>query len=119
MIGLVEPDVTGTLNVLKACFKKGIKRVVLVSSLCALWMNPNGPSNRMMDEDCWSDMEYCRTSEVPLAGILLPRPWQKVHQELKLSIEKLKSLGWKYRPVQETLVDTRAYIQEACLLNKD
>lgn len=64
-IGLVEPAVTGTLKVLKACSKEGLKRVV-VSSLFAVWMNQNWPCDRVTGEGCWSDMEYCKASEVIL-----------------------------------------------------
>lgn len=38
---------------------------------------------------------------------------------MKLSSEKLKKLGWTYRPLEETLVDTIECIKEAGLLNKD
>lgn len=54
----------GTLNVLKACSVMSIKRVVMVSSIGAVTMNPNWPKDRVMDEDCWSDIEYCKISEV-------------------------------------------------------
>lgn len=63
-IELIEPAVTGTLNVLKACSVMSIKRVVIVSSIGAVYMNPNWPKDRVMDEDCWSDKEYCKISEV-------------------------------------------------------
>ena len=55
---------TGTLNVLKACSVASVKRVVLVSSISAVTMNPNWPKDKVMDEDCWSDKEYCKTSKV-------------------------------------------------------
>eukprot|EP00268_Persea_americana_P026572 TRINITY_DN2601_c0_g1_i6.p1 TRINITY_DN2601_c0_g1~~TRINITY_DN2601_c0_g1_i6.p1 ORF type:complete len:183 (-),score=41.69 TRINITY_DN2601_c0_g1_i6:794-1276(-) len=61
---LLEPAVRGTLNVLKACSETGVERVIVVSSTAAVVMNPNWPPNRLMDEDCWSDIDYCRESQV-------------------------------------------------------
>ncbi|XXG55032.1 hypothetical protein AAC387_Pa03g2768 [Persea americana] len=60
---LLEPAVRGTLNVLKACSETGVERVIVVSSTAAVVMNPNWPLNRLMDEDCWSDIDYCRESQ--------------------------------------------------------
>ncbi|KAJ8642966.1 hypothetical protein MRB53_004714 [Persea americana] len=65
-IELLEPAVRGTLNVLKACSETGVERVVVVSSTSAVLLNPNWPPNRPMDEDCWSDVDYCRESQTEL-----------------------------------------------------
>jgi nucleoside-diphosphate-sugar epimerase len=61
---LIAPAVTGTSNVLKACSEAKVKRVVVVSSVSAVMVNPSWPEGKAMDEDCWSDVEYCRTTEV-------------------------------------------------------
>ncbi|XXG46314.1 hypothetical protein AAC387_Pa02g1188 [Persea americana] len=213
----------------KACSVVSIKRVVVVSSISAVHMNPNWPKDRVMDEDCWSDKEYCKISEeaynwyylaktmaesealeyakkntveavtvcpswvmgpmlqpsinssstcliILLQGkfetvknknnvfvdvrdvaetLLLvyekqeasgryscgahhfrfgnltdklqamypnynyPKNFVEVDEELKLSSEKLMRLGWKYRSLEETLVDTVKCIEETVLLNKD
>ncbi|CAI0425664.1 unnamed protein product [Linum tenue] len=63
-VDLIEPAVTGTLNVLKACLEAKVERVVVVSSGAALMMNPSWPDTRAMDESCWSDVEHCRAIEV-------------------------------------------------------
>ncbi|XP_058073385.1 cinnamoyl-CoA reductase 1-like [Magnolia sinica] len=228
-IELVEPAVTGTLNLLKACSEMGVKRVVVVSSMQAIVMNPNWPRDKVMDEDCWSDKEYCRTSKDeygwyslakttaeskaleyaekngldvvtvcpswvigPLLqptvngssihmikllkgmyetvenrvyvivdvrdvaealllayetqeasgryiccshlirlqdligklrsinpNISYPKNYIEVEEELKLSSEKLKRLGWTYRPLEDTLADIVEYVQGAGHLNKD
>ncbi|XP_043712210.1 cinnamoyl-CoA reductase 1-like [Telopea speciosissima] len=62
-VELIEPAVTGTLNVLKACSETKVKRVVIVSSGAAVAMKPNWPKNQVMDETCWSDKEYCRETK--------------------------------------------------------
>lgn len=60
-IDLVVPAVNGTLNVLKACSEAKVKKVVYVSSTAAVMFNPNFPKGKVLDEDCWSDEEHCRS----------------------------------------------------------
>nr|APG32493.1 putative cinnamoyl-CoA reductase 3 [Freesia hybrid cultivar] len=62
-IELITPAVTGTLNVLKACSECKVKRVIVVSSFAAVRSNPSWPQDKLLNEDCWSDEEYCRTTE--------------------------------------------------------
>ncbi|XP_077215812.1 cinnamoyl-CoA reductase 1-like [Tasmannia lanceolata] len=225
-IELVEPAVTGTLNVLKASLETKVKRVVYVSSVAAVVMIPEWPKDGAMDEDVWSDLEYCKTTgnwycfsktaaekkaleygekngldvvsvcppfvfgpllqptvnssslflirlltgeyetrenrvhfmvdvrDVAEALLLVyekpeasgryigaahsihikdfveklrsmypnynyPKSYTEVDKQPKLSSEKLKRLGWKYRPLEETLADTVACFQKADLLDKD
>ncbi|XP_057794740.1 cinnamoyl-CoA reductase 1-like [Salvia miltiorrhiza] len=59
-VELVQPALDGTFNVLKACSEAKIGRVVVVSSVSAVFMIPDWPKDRVMDESCWSDKEYCR-----------------------------------------------------------
>ncbi|XP_025819890.1 cinnamoyl-CoA reductase 1-like isoform X2 [Panicum hallii] len=60
---VIAPAVTGTLNVLKACKEAEVKRVVVVSSVSAVFNNPNWPKGKAFTEDSWSDEEYCRKNE--------------------------------------------------------
>ncbi|KAI3878581.1 hypothetical protein MKX03_008043 [Papaver bracteatum] len=62
-VELIEPALTGTCNVLKACTEAKIKRVVVVSSVAAVIMNPNWPEGQPMDESCWSEKEFCKKNE--------------------------------------------------------
>ncbi|KAL5707291.1 cinnamoyl-CoA reductase [Ranunculus cassubicifolius] len=62
-VELLEPAVSGTLNVLKACLEGGVKRVVYVSSVAAVMYNPNWPKDQVMDESCWSDKDYCKETK--------------------------------------------------------
>ncbi|KAJ3679014.1 hypothetical protein LUZ60_017025 [Juncus effusus] len=62
-VELLAPAVTGTQNVIKACKEANIKRVVLVSSVVAITMKPDWPKGEPMDETCWSDELYCKTTE--------------------------------------------------------
>ncbi|XP_042450629.1 cinnamoyl-CoA reductase 1-like [Zingiber officinale] len=59
---VIEPAVTGTLNVLKACSEAKVKRVVVVSSIVAVVMSPDA-KGKILDESAWSDAEYCRKTE--------------------------------------------------------
>lgn len=65
-VELVEPAVMGTLNVLRACSEVNVKRVVVVSSVAAVAWNPNWPEGQVKDETCWSDGEYCKTTNVSI-----------------------------------------------------
>ncbi|XP_052296646.1 cinnamoyl-CoA reductase 1 isoform X1 [Citrus sinensis] len=84
---LLEPAVKGTLNVLKACLEAKVKRVIVVSSGVAVGLNPRWPKGQIMDETCWSDKEYCRTTNYALkadfynftrTGTVFQKPKQKV-----------------------------------------
>lgn len=60
---MVVPAVTGTLNVLKICSQVKVRRVVVVSSGAAVANNPKWPSDKEKDETCWTDKEYCKSTE--------------------------------------------------------
>ncbi|XP_020966124.1 cinnamoyl-CoA reductase 2-like [Arachis ipaensis] len=59
---MIEPAVKGTTNVLEASLEAKVERVVYVSSVAAAFMNPNFPNDKVIDESCWSDKDYCRKS---------------------------------------------------------
>ncbi|KAJ1259963.1 hypothetical protein BS78_10G195600 [Paspalum vaginatum] len=58
-VEVLAPAVTGTRHVLAA----GVRRVVVVSSVGAVIMNTKIPGGAVVDEDSWSDEDYCRTTE--------------------------------------------------------
>lgn len=57
---LLAPAIQGTLNVLEAAKRAGVRRVVLTSSISAMVPNPAWRAGRAMDEASWTDVEYCR-----------------------------------------------------------
>lgn len=61
---MVEPALKGTQNVLKACSEANVRRVVVVSSVAAVILNPNLTNDSLIDESCWSDKEYCKATNV-------------------------------------------------------
>ncbi|RDY14530.1 Cinnamoyl-CoA reductase 2, partial [Mucuna pruriens] len=62
-VEVIEPAVKGTANVLEACLEAKVERVVFVSSVGAICMNPNLPNDKLIDESYWSDKDYCRTTQ--------------------------------------------------------
>ncbi|BAT04122.1 Os08g0183900, partial [Oryza sativa Japonica Group] len=62
-VDIIATAVTGTLNVLRASHEAKVKRVVVVSSVVAVFNNPNWPTGEPFNEDSWSDEETCRKNE--------------------------------------------------------
>ncbi|KAJ6804819.1 putative cinnamoyl-CoA reductase 1 [Iris pallida] len=60
---LLLPAVRGTVNVLEAARKAGARRVVLTSSISAMVPNPGWAPGRVVDEDCWTDLDYCKSRQ--------------------------------------------------------
>ncbi|CAO2177705.1 unnamed protein product [Urochloa humidicola] len=57
---LLEPAVKGTLNVLRAAKDCGVSRIVLMSSQAAMVPNPEWPTDKVIDEDCWADVDILK-----------------------------------------------------------
>jgi nucleoside-diphosphate-sugar epimerase len=57
---VLDPAVKGTLNVWKICSAMKIQRVVVLSSNAAVTSNPNWPQDRLKDESCLFDKEFCK-----------------------------------------------------------
>lgn len=60
---MMAPTVQGTINVLKACSATNVQKLILVSSVAAISFNPNWPQDKLKDESCWSDKEFCKENE--------------------------------------------------------
>ncbi|CAN6371526.1 unnamed protein product [Urochloa humidicola] len=61
---LLEPAVKGTLNVLRAARDSGIGRVVLMSSKAAMVPNPDWPTEKVIDDDSWANVEILRRHQL-------------------------------------------------------
>ncbi|KAG5227850.1 cinnamoyl-CoA reductase [Salix suchowensis] len=61
---MMEPAVTGTRNVMTAAAEAKVRRVVLTSSIGAVYMDPNRSPDVVVDESCWSDLEFCKNTKV-------------------------------------------------------
>ncbi|KAK9217012.1 hypothetical protein WN944_009024 [Citrus x changshan-huyou] len=82
----MQPAVTGTRNVLNACIKAKVEKVVAVSSI--------GQKVRLRMRNAGLTWNFARQLS-----------FGDVETLVKLSSEKSKNLGWKYRPFERTLVD--------------
>ncbi|KAK9059440.1 hypothetical protein SSX86_020142 [Deinandra increscens subsp. villosa] len=60
-VELLDPAILGTQNVLNACLKAKVAKVVVVSSGSAILHNPEWPSDMEMDESCWTDIEFAKS----------------------------------------------------------
>nr|UWU44443.1 cinnamoyl-CoA reductase 1 [Paeonia suffruticosa] len=60
---MVEPAVNGTMNVIIAAMEAKVRRVVFTSSLGAVYMDPNRSSDVVVDERCWSNLEFCKNTK--------------------------------------------------------
>ncbi|KAJ7550386.1 hypothetical protein O6H91_07G098400 [Diphasiastrum complanatum] len=82
--GLIqEAAISGTINVLKACSESRVTRVVVTSSIGAVYMDPSRPLHEVVNEDCWSDIDYLQATQngYCLAKTLAERAaWQYAKQ---------------------------------------
>lgn len=85
---LLSPAIKGTINVLTASKELGVKRVVVTSSVSAIIPSPNWPADRIKNEDCWTDIEYCKQNGVwyPLSKTLAEKEAWKFAEEKDLDI---------------------------------
>nr|GEU73830.1 bifunctional polymyxin resistance protein, ArnA [Tanacetum cinerariifolium] len=60
---MVEPAVTGARNVILASAEAKVKRVIFTSSIGAVYMDPNRSHDVVVDESCWSDLEFCMNTK--------------------------------------------------------
>ncbi|KAG2592657.1 hypothetical protein PVAP13_5NG569900 [Panicum virgatum] len=91
---LLEPAVKGTLNVLRAAKDCGAGRVVLMSSQAAMLPNPGWPADKVIDEDCWADVELLKKLQIADAvlnpGMVLgPMLTPSVNASLQLLLQLL------------------------------
>lgn len=61
---MVEPAVVGAKNVINAAAEAKVRRVVFTSSIGAVYMDPNRDPEEVVDESCWSDLEFCKNTKV-------------------------------------------------------
>lgn len=61
---MIEPAIRGTRYVMAAAADAGVKRVVFTSSIGTVYMNPYRDPSKPVDDTCWSDLEYCKNTQV-------------------------------------------------------
>ncbi|KAI5600689.1 hypothetical protein BDE02_01G042100 [Populus trichocarpa] len=60
---MVEPAVNGSKNVIMAASEAKVRRVVFTSSIGTVYMDPNRSPDVVVDESCWSDLEFCKNTK--------------------------------------------------------
>lgn len=60
----------GAKFVINAAAEAKVKRVVITSSIGAVYMDPNRDPEAVVDESCWSDLDFCKNTKV-LLGFLI------------------------------------------------
>ncbi|KAJ4843980.1 NADPH-cytochrome p450 reductase [Turnera subulata] len=60
---MVDPAVNGAKNVIIAAAEAKVRRVVFTSSIGAVYMDPNRSPDAVVDESCWSDLEFCKNTK--------------------------------------------------------
>ncbi|XP_055828358.1 cinnamoyl-CoA reductase 1 [Solanum dulcamara] len=60
---MVEPAVIGTKNVITAAAEGKVRRVVFTSSIGTVYMDPNRAPDKVVDETCWSDLDFCKNTK--------------------------------------------------------
>ena len=86
---LIRPAVDGTLRALNAAQVAGVNRVVLTSSVAAVYKDPNATSTSNIDESNWTDPDGENVSAYEASKTLAERAaWDFVaeHPEMKLTV---------------------------------
>lgn len=67
---MVEPAVRGTEFVIDAAAAAGtVRRVVFTSSIGAVTMDPSRGPDVVVDESCWSDLDFCKKTRVGASSL--------------------------------------------------
>ena len=65
---ILDAVVTGTRNVVEAAADAGVRRLVLSSTISAMYMDPRRDPEAPLDESSWSDLDYCKNTEVSMSS---------------------------------------------------
>ncbi|CAN6235385.1 unnamed protein product [Urochloa humidicola] len=56
---ILDGVIAGTRNVVEAAADAGVRRLVLSSTISAMYMDPRRDPDAPLDESSWSDLDYC------------------------------------------------------------
>ncbi|KAI3957157.1 hypothetical protein MKW98_002784 [Papaver atlanticum] len=70
----IKTMIDRNLDILKACLKsKTVKRVVYTSTAAAVVVNQTGFLAEVLDENSWSDVDFCRSVKLPGSSYVIPK----------------------------------------------
>jgi cinnamoyl-CoA reductase len=61
---IIEPIIAGTRNVVEAAADAGVRRLVLSSTIGTMYMDPRRDPDAPLGDSSWSDLEYCKSTQV-------------------------------------------------------
>ncbi|KAG6510054.1 hypothetical protein ZIOFF_028062 [Zingiber officinale] len=62
--GITRSSGDGDSQLLRAAKESGVRWVVVTSLISAIVPSPGWPADRVKDESCWTNLDYCRQKEV-------------------------------------------------------
>ncbi|XP_010551176.1 PREDICTED: cinnamoyl-CoA reductase 1 [Tarenaya hassleriana] len=85
---LLDPAIKGTMNVLMAAKEAGVRRVVVTSSISAITPSPKWPADKIKDEECWTDEDFCKQNGLwyPLSKTLAEKAAWKFAEQSGLDV---------------------------------
>ncbi|KZV58246.1 cinnamoyl-CoA reductase 1-like [Dorcoceras hygrometricum] len=118
---LVDPAVNGTLNILAAAKKYGVRRVVLTSSISAMVPNPRWPKGKVFDETSWTDLDYCKSRQkwYPVSKTLAERAAWDFAKKNGLDVVAINPATCLGRLLQPRLNASCAVLQQLLQGSKD
>ncbi|KAL0364944.1 UNVERIFIED_CONTAM: Cinnamoyl-CoA reductase 1 [Sesamum angustifolium] len=118
---LLEPAVKGTLNMLAAAKKFGVRRVVLTSSISAMVPNPGWPTGKVFDESSWTDLDYCKSRQkwYPVSKTLAEKAAWEFAKENKVDVVAINPATCLGQLLQSGLNASCAVLQQLLQGSKD
>lgn len=111
---LLDPAVKGTLNVLEAAKRFGVRRVVLTSSISAMVPNPSWDDGKVLDESSWTDIDYCKSRQkwYPVSKTLAEKSAWEFAEKNGLDVVTILPSTCLGRLLQPTLNASCAVLQQ-------
>lgn len=118
---LVDPAVEGTLNVLRAAKKAGVRRVVITSSISAMVPNPSWKTGAVVDESSWTDIDYCKSRQkwYPVSKTLAERAAWEFAEKNELDVVVINPATCLGQLLQPGLNASCAVLQQLLNGSKD
>ncbi|XP_059658589.1 cinnamoyl-CoA reductase 1-like [Cornus florida] len=105
---LLDPAIKETNNVLNAAKELGVRRVVVTSSVSAITPSWYWPADVVKDENCWTDIDYCKTKGVSLLRFL--RCCTQIYEDVFMGSDHVKHVALAHILVYENTSATASHL---------